>query len=76
MRESSCSTQLVSSSLARTGRLSDHSRPPEKPSADEYINFVTEVLAAANELLLDKLKLVCSSVLSRFGEHSFASFSN
>jgi hypothetical protein len=32
---------------------------------DAWLDFVTEVLAAANELLLDKLKLVCSSLLRR-----------
>lgn len=30
---------------------------------DEYIDFVIEVLAFSNELLLDKLKLVCCSLL-------------
>ncbi|KAM0792087.1 hypothetical protein ACM66B_004791 [Microbotryomycetes sp. NB124-2] len=38
----------------------------ERPSADEYIDFVTQVLAACNELLLDKLKQVCSAVLRSF----------
>ncbi|KAI5481874.1 BTB domain and ankyrin repeat containing protein [Pseudohyphozyma bogoriensis] len=36
------------------------------PTTDEYIDFVTLVLAAANELLLDKLKAICSGVLRRF----------
>lgn len=39
----------------------------ERATADEYIDFVTHVLAAANELLLDKLKQVCSAVLRSFG---------
>ncbi|KAK4048797.1 hypothetical protein OIV83_004563 [Microbotryomycetes sp. JL201] len=38
----------------------------DRPSADEYIDFVTQVLAACNELLLDKLKQVCSAVLRSF----------
>ncbi|KAK4703901.1 inhibitor of Bruton tyrosine kinase, partial [Phenoliferia sp. Uapishka_3] len=38
----------------------------DRPTADEYIDFVTQILAAANELLLDKLKLVCSAVLRSF----------
>ncbi|KAK4052965.1 hypothetical protein OIO90_004089 [Microbotryomycetes sp. JL221] len=38
----------------------------ERQSADEYIDFVTQVLAACNELLLDKLKQVCSAVLRSF----------
>lgn len=38
----------------------------DRSTSDEYIDFVILVLAAANELLLDKLKLVCSSILRRF----------
>ncbi|GJN90353.1 hypothetical protein Rhopal_003364-T1 [Rhodotorula paludigena] len=38
----------------------------ERQSADEYIDFTVRVLAAANELLLDKLKQVCSAVLRSF----------
>jgi hypothetical protein len=44
---------------------------PDFPTADQYIDFVTSVLAAANELLLDKLKLICSAVLRKFGWSSF-----
>lgn len=39
----------------------------ERDSAEEYIDFAVQVLAAANELLLDKLKQVCSAVLRSFG---------
>ena len=39
----------------------------ERDSADEYVDFTVKVLAAANELLLDKLKQVCSAVLRSFG---------
>ncbi|KPV74228.1 uncharacterized protein RHOBADRAFT_37206 [Rhodotorula graminis WP1] len=38
----------------------------ERDSADEYVDFAVRVLAAANELLLDKLKQVCSAVLRSF----------
>ncbi|KAJ8293937.1 BTB/POZ domain-containing protein 1 [Rhodotorula toruloides] len=38
----------------------------ERETADEYIDFTVQVLAAANELLLDKLKQVCSAVLRSF----------
>ena len=39
----------------------------DRATGDEYIDFVSQVLAAANELLLDKLKLICSAVLRSFG---------
>lgn len=39
----------------------------ERETAEEYIDFTVQVLAAANELLLDKLKQVCSAVLRSFG---------
>lgn len=39
-----------------------------KESIDEFLEFVIEVMAVANELLLDRLKDVCQSVLSRFGK--------
>ncbi|BGP49680.1 hypothetical protein JCM10450v2_005585 [Rhodotorula kratochvilovae] len=38
----------------------------ERESADEHIDFAVQVLAAANELLLDQLKQVCSAVLRSF----------
>jgi inhibitor of Bruton tyrosine kinase len=38
-----------------------------KGSVDEFLEFVIEVLAVANELLLDRLKDVCQSILARFG---------
>ncbi|GAA5902128.1 hypothetical protein JCM8208_002483 [Rhodotorula glutinis] len=38
----------------------------ERDSADDYVDFAVRVLAAANELLLDKLKQVCSAVLRSF----------
>ncbi|BGP17782.1 hypothetical protein JCM10213v2_005824 [Rhodosporidiobolus nylandii] len=38
----------------------------ERPTAEEYIDFTVQVLAVANELLLDKLKQVCSAVLRSF----------
>lgn len=63
MRESRCSTCSV-----RPGAARDVADPaPEQPSADDYIDFVTRILAASNELMLDKLKLVCSAVLRSFG---------
>lgn len=40
-------------------------------TADDYIDFVTQVLAVANELLIDKLKLVCSAVLRGFSQSFF-----
>lgn len=39
----------------------------DRSTGDEYIDFVSQILAAANELLLDKLKLICSAVLRSFG---------
>ncbi|KAJ3337103.1 hypothetical protein HDU93_001576 [Gonapodya sp. JEL0774] len=36
-----------------------------RDSVNEWINFIVEVLAAANELLLEKLKDVCCNVLIR-----------
>jgi inhibitor of Bruton tyrosine kinase len=38
-----------------------------KGCVDEFLEFVIEVLAVANELLLDRLKDVCQSILVRFG---------
>ncbi|GAA6003739.1 hypothetical protein JCM10207_003573 [Rhodosporidiobolus poonsookiae] len=38
----------------------------ERPTPEEYIDFTVQVLAIANELLLDKLKQVCSAVLRSF----------
>lgn len=38
-----------------------------KGSVDEFLEFVIEILAVANELLLDRLKDVCQSILGRFG---------
>ncbi|GAA5933454.1 uncharacterized protein JCM15063_001318 [Sporobolomyces koalae] len=37
-----------------------------RSTAEEFIDFTVQVLAAANELLLDKLKQVCSAVLRSF----------
>ncbi|GAA5907521.1 uncharacterized protein JCM6883_001232 [Sporobolomyces salmoneus] len=37
-----------------------------RPTTEEFIDFTVRVLAAANELLLDKLKQVCSAVLRSF----------
>jgi hypothetical protein len=44
--------------------LFDHIR---KATVDEFLEFVIEVMAVANELLLDRLKDICQSILSRFG---------
>lgn len=44
--------------------LFDHVR---KATVDEFLEFLIEVMAVANELLLDRLKDICQSVLSRFG---------
>ncbi|SCV67107.1 BQ2448_5753 [Microbotryum intermedium] len=41
-------------------------RSLDRATADDYIDFTTKVLAVANELLLDKLKAVCSAVLRSF----------
>ena len=38
-----------------------------KATVDEFLEFVIEVMAAASELLLDRLKDICQSILSRFG---------
>ncbi|GAA6019125.1 hypothetical protein JCM11491_002856 [Sporobolomyces phaffii] len=38
----------------------------ERSTSEEFIDFTVQVLAAANELLLDKLKQVCSAVLRSF----------
>jgi len=38
-----------------------------KESVDDFLEFVIEIMAVANELLLDRLKDVCQSVLARFG---------
>ncbi|GAA5888090.1 hypothetical protein JCM5296_005430 [Sporobolomyces johnsonii] len=38
----------------------------DRPTPEEYIDFTVQVLAVANELLLDKLKQVCSAVLRSF----------
>lgn len=40
----------------------------ERETADDVVEYLTEVLGVANELLADKLKLICSSILRRFGE--------
>jgi hypothetical protein len=39
----------------------------KKETSEEYLEFVIEVMAVANEFLLDRLKDVCQSVLSKFG---------
>lgn len=46
----------------------------ERPTADQYIQQTVQILAAANELLLDKLKQVCSAVLRSFGELTSSRF--
>ena len=38
-----------------------------KETVDEFLEFVIEVMAVANELLLDRLKDICQSILSPFG---------
>ncbi|GAA5990096.1 hypothetical protein JCM10908_005820 [Rhodotorula pacifica] len=38
----------------------------ERPNAPQYIEHVVQILAVTNELLLDKLKQVCSAVLRGF----------
>ena len=38
-----------------------------KETIEEFLEFVIEVMAVANELLLDRLKDICQYVLSRFG---------
>ncbi|GAA5880086.1 hypothetical protein JCM3774_003304 [Rhodotorula dairenensis] len=38
----------------------------ERPNAAQYIEHTVQILAVANELLLDKLKQVCSAVLRGF----------
>lgn len=40
----------------------------ERSTAEQYIQHTVKILAVANELLLDKLKQVCSAVLRSFGE--------
>src|SRR5947207_387281 len=44
--------------------LFDHVR---KETVDEFLEFVIEVMAVANELLLDRLKDICQSIVSSFG---------
>ena len=39
----------------------------QKCNVDEFLESVIEVLAVANELLLDRLKDVCQSILAEFG---------
>lgn len=39
----------------------------ERETSDELVEFVVEVISVANELLVDKLKALCSAVLRRFG---------
>jgi len=41
-----------------------------KETVDEFLEFVIEVMAVANELLLDRLKDICESILSAFGTPS------
>jgi inhibitor of Bruton tyrosine kinase len=38
-----------------------------KETSEEFLEFVIELMAVANELLLDRLKDVCQSVLAKFG---------
>jgi inhibitor of Bruton tyrosine kinase len=38
-----------------------------KETIDEFLEFVIEVMAVSNELLLDRLKDICQSILARFG---------
>jgi hypothetical protein len=38
-----------------------------KDTSEQFLEFVIELMAVANELLLDRLKDVCQSVLSKFG---------
>lgn len=38
-----------------------------KETSEEFLEFVIEVMAVANELLLDRLKDICQSILARFG---------
>jgi len=39
----------------------------QKETAEEFLEFVIEVMAVANEFLLDRLKDICQSILARFG---------
>ena len=38
-----------------------------KGTSEEFLEFMIEVMAVANELLLDRLKDICQSILARFG---------
>ena len=42
----------------------------QKETSDEFLEYVIEVMAVSNELLLDRLKDICQSVLARFGTNS------
>jgi hypothetical protein len=39
-----------------------------RETIDEFLEFVIEVMAVSNELLLDRLKDICQSILARFGK--------
>ena len=39
----------------------------KKETSEEFLEFVIEVMAVANELLLERLKDICQSILARFG---------
>lgn len=45
----------------------------ERPNPAQYIEHTVQILAVANELLLDKLKQVCSAVLRGFGKQDLGS---
>lgn len=40
-----------------------------KETSDQFLEFVIEIMAVANELLLDRLKDICQSILAQFGSH-------
>ena len=48
----------------------------ERPNPAQYIEHTVQILAVANELLLDKLKQVCSAVLRGFGKQGFGTLTD
>lgn len=46
------------------------------PDVDAYLDFVLDVLAVADELMLDELSIDCQRVIGLYGEYSFRSLSS
>lgn len=59
-------SQFTTHALSRITLISPIHAAYERP--DDRLNFAISVMSVANELMLDRLKAVCSDIIRPFGE--------